>query len=93
MFRIYCPYCKEHREEQEFHPIGEANIARPNDPDNCTDKEWGEYLYFRSNPRGVHQELWVHNVGCRKFFNISRDTQTYEITETYKLSQQTTVNS
>ena len=86
MFYIYCPYCEEHREEKEFHASGEAHIPRPLDPDNCTDAEWGEYLFFRTNPRGLHHELWVHAVGCRKFFNITRDTVTYEIKETYKIS-------
>ena len=87
MFHIYCPYCEEHRDEEEFHASGEAHIARPLDPDNCTDKEWGEFLFFRTNPRGIHRELWVHGVGCRKFFNIERDSQTYEIIKTYKAGE------
>lgn len=88
MFSIYCPYCEEHREEEEFHAKGQAHIARPLDSDSCSDKEWGEYLYFRNNPRGLHHELWVHATGCRKFFNIARDTQSYEIKETYKIGAQ-----
>ena len=62
-------------------------MPRPLDPDNCTDKEWGEYLYFRKNPRGVHRELWVHAAGCRKYFNIVRNTVTYEIYGTYKVGE------
>ena len=85
MFYIYCPYCEEHREEEEFHASGEAHIPRPLDPDNCTDAEWGEFLFFRTNPRGLHHELWVHAIGCRNFFNITRDTVNYEIKETYKI--------
>lgn len=87
MFYIYCPHCLEHREEEEFHAVGEAHIARPLDPDNCTDKEWGDYIYFRKNPRGEHRELWVHAAGCRKYFNMLRDTQTYAITGTYKIGE------
>lgn len=87
MFLIHCPYCEEDRAEEEFHASGEAHIARPLDPDACTDKEWGDYLFFRKNPRGLHHELWQHTIGCRKFFNISRDTQTYEIHETYKIGE------
>lgn len=87
MFLIHCPYCDEHREEEEFHASGEAHLPRPLDPDNCTDKEWGEYLYFRKNPRGVHRELWVHAAGCRKFFNIARNTATYEIYGSYKVGE------
>ncbi|AWY01257.1 sarcosine oxidase subunit delta [Marinomonas primoryensis] len=91
MFYIYCPHCCEHREEEEFHAAGQAHLPRPLDPDACTDKEWGEYIYFRKNPRGIHHELWVHAAGCRKFFNITRDTQTYEIKEVYKIGEQPSV--
>ncbi|MCY4043626.1 MAG: sarcosine oxidase subunit delta [Cellvibrionales bacterium] len=82
MFYIRCPYCEEHRDEQEFHRVAEANLVRPSDPDGCSDQEWGEYLYFRKNTRGEYNELWVHSVGCRKFFNIQRNTETYEILNT-----------
>lgn len=85
MFLIYCPYCEESRSEEEFHASGEAHIKRPINPDSCTDKEWGEYLFFRKNPRGLHNELWQHTTGCRKFFNILRNTQSYEIIKTYKI--------
>ncbi|MGE4533117.1 MULTISPECIES: sarcosine oxidase subunit delta [Halomonas] len=88
MFLIYCPYCEEHREEEEFHPKGQAHIARPADPEACSDEEWGDYLFFRDNPRGIHHELWVHAVGCRKFFNITRNTVSYEILETYRMGEQ-----
>jgi sarcosine oxidase subunit delta len=80
MFNIYCPHCREHREEEEFHHAGQANLTRPSDPDNCSDEEWGAYLYFRDNPRGPREELWVHAVGCRKFFKVTRDTHSYQIT-------------
>lgn len=93
MFYIHCPYCDEHREEEEFHAKGQAHIARPLDPDACSDEEWGNFLYFRANPRGLHHELWVHAAGCRKFFNITRDTQTYAILETYRLGEQPGVTS
>ena len=91
MFYIYCPNCQEHREEEEFHAIGQAHIARAKDPEALSDEQWAEYLYFRKNPRGLHHEMWVHAIGCRKFFNITRDTVTYEIKETYKVGEQPTV--
>lgn len=87
MFLIYCPHCEEHREEEEFRPKGQAHIARPADPEACSDKEWGDYLFFRDNPRGIHHELWVHAVGCRKFFNVTRNTVSYEILESYKVGE------
>lgn len=88
MHYIYCPHCEEHREEEEFHASGEAHIPRPLDPESCTDEQWGDYMFFRTNPRGLHHELWVHAVGCRKFFNMTRNTQTYEIKEVYKIGEQ-----
>jgi len=88
MLHIYCPHCGEHREEDEFHYKGQAHIARPLDPESCTDEQWGDYLYFRDNPRGLHREVWFHSAGCRKFFNVVRDTQTYEIHESYLIGTQ-----
>lgn len=88
MLHIYCPHCGEYREEEEFHARGQAHIARPADPDECSDEEWGNFLYFRKNSRGLHHELWVHSAGCRKFFNLTRDTQTYEIKRVYTLNEQ-----
>ncbi|WP_456269160.1 sarcosine oxidase subunit delta [Kushneria sp. AK178] len=93
MFYILCPYCKEHREEEEFHPRGQAHLLRPEDPENASDEEWGDYLFFRDNPRGIHHEMWVHSVGCRKFFNITRNTVTYEILETYPMGEQPTITA
>ncbi|MEC8918228.1 MAG: sarcosine oxidase subunit delta [Pseudomonadota bacterium] len=93
MFHIHCPYCEEFREEEEFHPKGQAHIARPADPEACSDEAWGDYLFFRDNPRGIHHELWVHAIGCRKFFNITRNTVTYEILETYKMGEQPTITA
>ncbi len=93
MFEIFCPHCEEHRDQEEFHPVGQAHIARPADPDACTDEEWAEYLYFRKNPRGLHHEMWVHAVGCRRFFNVTRDTVSYEIKEVYLMGTQPMVAS
>jgi len=84
MFLIHCPYCDEHREEDEFHTAGESHIVRPADPDACSDEEWGDYLFFRKNPKGLHRELWVHAAGCGKYFHVARDTATHAIHGTYK---------
>ena len=45
-------------------------------------------MFFRDNPRGLHHELWVHAAGCRKYFNVTRHTVTYEILETYLIGEQ-----
>ena len=88
MFYIYCPYCQEYRDEQEFNAAGQAQIARPQDADNCSDEQWGRYLYFRKNPCGQHREMWLHAAGCRKYFTLSRDTRTYEINAVYRMGEQ-----
>ena len=93
MFLIHCPYCEEDRGEEEFHASGEGHIIRPENPEACSDEEWGNYLFFRKNPRGIHHELWHHTIGCRKFFYITRDTQSYEIKETYKVGEKSSVSS
>lgn len=93
MFLIHCPYCEEDRAEEEFHAAGEAHIVRPSDPEALNDEEWGDYLFFRKNPRGNHHELWQHTTGCRKFFYMTRDTATYEIKEIYKVGEKPKVAS
>ena len=85
MFLIHCPYCDEHRAEEEFHAAGQAHLTRPASPMDCSDAEWGHYLHFRDNPRGEHREMWVHAAGCRRHFNLARDTLTYEILGSYPI--------
>ena len=80
---ITCPWCGP-RDETEFAYGGEAHIARPKDPDALTDAEWGDYLFMRKNPKGRHLEQWGHAFGCRRWFNVERDTATYEIAGSYK---------
>ena len=82
MFLINCPYCGE-RDQAEFSCGGEAHISRPDYSISLTDKEWSEYLFLRSNPKGIFVERWVHSHGCRRWFNLVRDTVTNEIFEIY----------
>ncbi len=93
MLRIYCPHCAEYRDEEEFHYAGQAHITRPVEPDACTDKEWGLYLHFRKNPRGLHHEMWLHAAGCRKFLNVIRDTLSYEIKASYEIQASSPVSA
>ncbi|MCY4095961.1 MAG: sarcosine oxidase subunit delta [Gammaproteobacteria bacterium] len=88
MLRIYCPYCESVRDEDEFHCVGEAHIKRPERPDELSDQAWGEYLHFRTNPRGEHREIWQHAVGCRQHFNVLRDTESYEIKSVYRINEE-----
>ena len=75
MLLIPCPHCGP-RNETEFHYGGQASIAYPADPDALTDAEWAEYLFLRDNPNGPWRERWVHTAGCRRWFDIERDTLT-----------------
>tara|TARA_B100000683_G_C12148522_1_gene414962 strand:+ start:146 stop:496 length:351 start_codon:yes stop_codon:yes gene_type:complete len=85
MILIKCPYCGE-REQSEFTNGGEAHVIRPKDPDALSDKEWGQYVFYRSNPKGIFYERWVHTHGCRKWFNVVRDTSTDTILKIYKVT-------
>ena len=82
MLLINCPWCGP-REETEFSYGGEANIIRPRDPSKLSDDQWSDYLFKRKNTSGRHLEQWAHSVGCRRWFNVNRDTSTFEIKSVY----------
>jgi heterotetrameric sarcosine oxidase delta subunit len=84
MLLIECPYCGP-RDESEFSCGGEAHIVRPLQPDALDDEQWAEYLFMRSNTRGAHRERWVHSQGCRRWFNVCRDTVSHEILAVYAI--------
>jgi sarcosine oxidase, subunit delta len=75
---IHCPWCGP-REEGEFSCGGEAHIVRPAHPEALSDEAWADYLFLRKNPCGPHLEQWVHTYGCRRWFNVERDTLTYRM--------------
>ena len=86
MFIINCPYCGE-RDQSEFKAGGEAHIERPKQPTELSDDEWAEYLFMRKNIKGVQFERWNHSHGCRKWFNMVRDTSNDEIKLIYKMGE------
>ena len=85
MLLLPCPHCHEPRSEEEFSYAGEAHIRRPGA--SASDAQWADYLYFRRNPRGRHRELWVHTAGCRRYFNVVRDTVSYDIVAVYLIGE------
>ena len=87
MLLICCPYCGP-RSELEFAYGGEAHIARSADPMGLDDEAWANFLYVRSNPRGMHAERWRHLHGCGRFFNACRDTVSDRIAATYPAGEQ-----
>lgn len=86
MLLIDCPYCGK-RPELEFAYGGEAHVARPPRPADVSDVKWAEYLYVRSNRKGLHAERWRHARGCGRFFNALRDTTTDQFLATYKVGE------
>ncbi|MDP9197766.1 MAG: sarcosine oxidase subunit delta [Pseudomonadota bacterium] len=84
MLRINCPWCGV-RDEPEFSYGGEAHVARPET--SCSDEEWAQYLFYRSNPKGSHAERWCHSYGCGQWFNVLRDTVSHEILAVYRMGE------
>jgi heterotetrameric sarcosine oxidase delta subunit len=83
MLLLTCPWCGP-RNETEYHHGGQGHVAYPENPAELTDAEWGEYLFVRDNPKGPSAERWVHSTGCRRWFNVVRDTTTYEVLAIYR---------
>jgi sarcosine oxidase subunit delta len=86
MLLIECPWCGP-RAEIEFSCGGEAHIVRPPDAGSLSDEAWADYLFMRKNPRGAHREQWNHSAGCRRWFNVERDTVSYRIRAVYKMGE------
>ena len=86
MLRIHCPWCGP-RDEIEFRYGGQAHVARPEEPGRLSDAEWAEYLFVRDNPKGVFAERWVHDAGCRRWFNVLRHTVSHEILAAYRIGE------
>ena len=45
------------------------------DPLACTDAEWADYVFNKTNPAGVVREWWLHNAS-HYWFIAERDTVT-----------------
>jgi sarcosine oxidase subunit delta len=84
MLLIPCPNCGP-RDETEFHYGGQAHVPYPENPNELNDTEWSRYLFYRENTKGAFAERWVHSTGCRQWFNMLRDTVTYEIQAVYPM--------
>ena len=52
-----------------------------------SDKDWGEYVFYRNNPKGIFYERWVQSHGCKKWFNAVRNTSTDQILKVYKVNE------
>lgn len=92
MLLITCPWCGD-REEPEFHYGGQAHVAHPDHPDELSDEQWAEYVFFRDNTKGPFAERWMHAAGCRRWFNAVRDTVTNEFLAVYRLDERPKVTT
>jgi sarcosine oxidase, subunit delta len=86
MMQIECPWCGP-REELEFRFGGESHVQRPGPAEEVSDGVWGDYLFGRQNPKGVHYERWLHHFGCRRWFNIARHTVSHRIMAVYQMHE------
>jgi sarcosine oxidase subunit delta len=82
---IPCLHCGL-RDETEFRFGGEAYRSRPACPEQLSDGEWTDYLFSRSNPKGVNFERWFHWGGCEQWFVLCRDTVTHMIAGVFPAS-------
>ena len=87
MLEIKCPHCGK-RSQNEFSYGGDATVKRPELGKEISDEVWDDFVYFRSNPRGKHPELWHHVAGCRQWFKVLRSTVTHEIFKTSKIDEE-----
>jgi len=86
MLLLTCPYCGP-RAEVEFRYGGEAHIARPAEPHTLSDAAWCEFLFVRTNPKGMHAERWNHAHGCQRWFNVLRDSVTDRVVRSYRIGE------
>jgi heterotetrameric sarcosine oxidase delta subunit len=86
MLLIECPWCGS-REEPEFHYGGQAHVVRPADPSALSDADWAAYVFLRDNPKGVFAERWCHSAGCRRWFNVLRDTVSHRVLAVYRMGE------
>jgi heterotetrameric sarcosine oxidase delta subunit len=84
MLLIPCPWCGP-RNQIEFTYGGDATLRRP--ADNVSIAEWFAYVYLRDNPKGPHDELWLHSAGCRSWFKVRRDTRTHDILASARIDE------
>jgi sarcosine oxidase subunit delta len=86
MLLIACPWCGP-RDGSEFSAGGEAHIHRPDAASEPSDARWADYLFMRTNPKGVHLERWCHAHGCGKWFHVARNTASDEILVVYRMDE------
>ena len=78
MQQFNCPFCGM-RDQSEFTYGREVATIPALDAER---EAWMRFVYERDNPCGPHAEWWHHNLGCRQWLHIVRDTLTHQVLET-----------
>lgn len=74
-FLITCPLCGP-RDVAEYRYGGELQV-RP--APGSAAAEWSAYLFARQNVAGIEEAWWFHRAGCRRWFQVERDTRTNDV--------------
>lgn len=82
MIQIDCPWCGP-RDEIEFRWGGESHVVRPDEQADAA--SWTAYLFLHDNRMGANFERWHHEFGCRRWFNVVRDTTSHAVLKTYPI--------
>ena len=77
--RIACPYCGERSLDESLYS-GDATVKRPDFASPTATEEFVSYVYERTNPPGMHRELWYHAAGCHAWLVVTRGVATHQIT-------------
>ena len=75
MQQFDCPFCGP-RDQSEF---TYGREVAPIPPLGAPPADWHRYVFERDNPCGAHAEWWHHNLGCRQWLVITRDTLTHAV--------------
>lgn len=68
------------RDAAEFVYFGDAFlIHRPDSTATNATELFHDYLYLRTNPAGLHRELWYHAHGDHSWLVVTRDTVTHRV--------------
>lgn len=69
---------------EEFVQLGAANVCRP--PADAPMEAFVDFVYFRDNPVGPHDEIFQHAGACRAMLRVRRDTRTHQILSVHSLA-------
>ena len=76
--RLPCPNCGE-RDHSEFVYRGDASVVRPDPDAPGAGQAFHDFVHLRPNPAGWHKEHWYHEMGCRSWIVVERNTLTHEV--------------